>query len=322
MISVALRQHRIQLSAGLAVIGVLAVLLVWTGHQMTSYLHSTGLASCLAAHGGGCDSFSRLFENRYGGLLRDIAYLNFLPMLVGVFWGAPLVAREIETGTHRLAWTQSITRRRWLAAKLGLFVIATVAIGAGFSLLLAWWLHPFAQLQFGGGYSRMDLDSFDSQGLVPVAYSLFAFALGVAAGVVVRRTLPAMAITFAVYVPLRLWVQSLRAHFATPLQITYQAFGTSPRAGLGDWIIQSRILNGAGRTVSDQTVLSTCGVGPSTPKPDVLGCLAAHGYHQLDIYQPASRFWTFQGIESAIFLGLTVALLAVAVYWTTRRCTA
>jgi hypothetical protein len=158
--------------------------------------------------------------------------------------------------------------------------------------------------------------------VAPVAYSVFAFAVGAAAGVLVRRVLPAMAITLAVYLPLRLWVQSLRAHFDTPLQISYQAFGTSPRAGLGDWIVQSRIVDGAGRTVSDQTVLTNCGVGPKVPKHDVLGCLAAHGYHQLDAYQPASRFWAFQGIESAIFLGLAAVLLLLTFYWVTRRSTA
>jgi hypothetical protein len=322
VISVALRQHRVQLSAGLGLMVVLAALLVWTGHEMTGYLHSTGLGACLAAHGGECDSFSRLFENRYGTLLSDTAWLNLLPMLVGIFWGAPLIARELETGTYRLAWTQSITRRNWLSTKLTIFVLATAAIGGGFSLLLGWWFHPFAQLQFGGGYSRMDLDSFDFQGVVPIAYSLFAFAVGAAAGVFVRRVLPAMAITFAAYLPLRLWVQSLRAHFEAPLQLSYRALGTSPRAGLGDWVIQSRIVNGAGRTVSDQTLLSTCGVGPTAPKAGVLACIASHGYRQVDLYQPVSRFWTFQAVESAIFLGIGCALLALAFYWVTRRATA
>src|SRR5213075_1841067 len=99
------------------------------------------------------------------------------------------------------------------------------------------------------------------------------------------------------------------------------ALATSPRACLGDWVVQSRIVNGAGRTVSDQTVFSTCGVGPTTPKANVFSCLASHGYHQLDSYQPATRFWAFQGIESAIFLGLDSWLLAIAVYWVTRRST-
>ena len=322
MIAIAVRQHRVQLAAGLGLMVLLAGLLVWTGEQMTSYLHSTGLTACLATHAASCDSFSRLFENRYGGLLSYTAYLNFLPMLVGIFWGAPLVGRELETGTYRLAWTQSITRRRWLTSKIGVFVLATVAIAAGFSALLSWWFHPFAQLQFGGGYSRIDPSSFGSQGIVPIAYSLFAFALGCAAGVIARRVLPAMAVTLAVYVPLRLWVQSLRAHFAAPLQITYQALGTSPRAGLGDWVIRSHTVDRAGHSVSDQTVLSNCAIGPGTPKASVLRCLTEHGYHQLDLYQPASRFWTFQGIETAIFLGLAAALLALTFYWVTRRSTA
>jgi hypothetical protein len=321
VIAVAIRQHRTQLAAGMGLMVVLAALLVWTGNLMSSYLHSSGLAACLAAHGGGCDSFSQLFENRYGSLLSSIAWLNFLPMLVGVFWGAPLVARELETGTYRLAWTQSITRRRWLTSKLALFVVATVVIGGAFSLLLGWWFHPFARLQFQGGYSRMDLDSFDFQGIVPIAYSLFAFSVGAAAGVIVRRVLPAMALTFATYLPLRLAMQHLRAHFEAPLRVTYPAFGTSPRAGLGDWLIQSHIVDRVGRTVSDQTAILTCGSASKAHKADVSACLSAHGYRQVDIYQPASRFWAFQGIESAIFVGLAVLLLLLTFYWVTRRTT-
>jgi hypothetical protein len=321
MIAVALRQHRVQLSSGVGLMVVLGVLLLLTGEQMTGYLHSSGLSACLAAHGGSCDAFSRLFENRYGGLLRNIAYLNFLPMLVGVFWGAPLVARELETGTFKLAWTQSVTRRRWLAVKLALFVTCAAAISAAFSLLLGWWLHPFAQLQFGNGFSRMDLNSFDFQGIVPIAYSLFAFATGVAAGVIVRRVLPAMAITFAVYLPLRLWVQGVRAHFEAPLQLTYRALATSPRAGRGDWVISSDIVGRGGHSVSPQTVFSTCGIGPAAHKADVFACLAAHGYRQIDLYQPVSRFWLFQGIEFAIFAALALLLVAVTFYWVTCRTT-
>lgn len=321
MIAVALRQHRVQLSSGVALMVVLAALLVLTGEQMTSYLRSSGLSACLAAHSGGCDAFSHLFESRYGGLLRNTAYLNFLPMLVGVFWGVPLVARELETGTYKLAWTQSVTRRRWLLVKLALFLVCAAAISGAFSLLLRWWLHPFAQLQFGNGFSRMDLNSFDFQGVVPIAYSVFAFALGAAAGVIARRVLPAMAITFAIYLPLRLWVQSLRAHFAAPLQLTYRALATSPRSGLGDWVIQSRIVGPGGHSVSDQTVLATCGVGPGAQKANVFACLTAHGYRQVDLYQPVSRFWTFQAIEFAIFAGLALMLLAITYYWVTRRTT-
>jgi len=236
-----------------------------------------------------------------------------------VFWGAPLVAREMETGTCRLAWTQSISRRRWLAIKLGPFGAAAAVMAAGFSVLLGWWLHPFAQVSFGNGFARMDLNAFDVQGIAPIGYSLFAFAAGTTAGVLTRRVLPAMAITFAVFLPARLWVQSLRSHFATPLTVSYRAFGTSPRAGLGDWVVHSQIVDRLGRSVSDLTVITTCGIGLGSQKANVFTCLSAHGFHQIDRYQPASRFLAFQGIETGIFLGLAAVLLGIAVYWVTRR---
>ena len=157
--------------------------------------------------------------------------------------------------------------------------------------------------------------------MVPIGYSVFAFAAGAAAGAIVRRVLPAMAITFAIYLPLRIWLQGLWAHFEAPLQLTYRALTTSPRASLGDWVINSRIVDRAGHTVSDQTVFSSCGVGPAAHKANVFGCLAAHGYRQVDLYQPVSRFWTFQGIEFAIFAGLGLTLLAITFYWVTRRST-
>jgi len=125
----------------------------------------------------------------------------------------------------------------------------------------------------------------------------------------------------ATYLPLRPAMQHLRAHFEAPLHVTYPAFGTSPRAGLGDWLIQSHIVNRLGRTVGDQTAIPTCGPASKAQKADVFACLSAHGYRQVDIYQPASRFWAFQGIESAIFVGLAVLLLLLTFYWVTRRTT-
>ena len=230
MIRLTLRQHRTQLGAGLAGFAALALMLAWTEHEMTAYLHTNGLSGCLA-HGGGCDAISRLFENRYGKLLGNSAYLNFLPMLIGVFWGAPLVARELEQGTHRLAWTQSVSRARWLLTKLGLFVVASIVAAALFSLLLAWWfpsLRP-AQLRrrlLPHGPQRLRLPR-----VVPIAYTLYAFALGTTAGVLIRRTVPAMAVTLGGFLPVRLRLQTMRAHFMTPLRITYPASATSPRYG-------------------------------------------------------------------------------------------
>ena len=61
-----------------------------------------------------------------------------VPGIIGIFWGAPLVARELEAGTYRLAWTQSITRTRWLATKLGVVGLLSM-VAAGLLSLMATW---------------------------------------------------------------------------------------------------------------------------------------------------------------------------------------
>jgi hypothetical protein len=308
------RQHRGQLIAAAAILSILAVFLVTTERSMTSYLHTTGLGACLASQRD-CGAISQLFENRYSGLLGDAAYLNFLPLLVGLFWGAPLIARELEHGTHRLVWTQTVSRRRWLTVKLITFVSAAVIAALTLSRLLSWWFGPFAHVGFGQGFSRMDVNIFDFEGIVPIGYTLFALALGTAAGVVIRRTVPAMVITVTGFLVARFGVQALRGHFLTPLQASYPPFGQDPLVRHGDWVIQTHLVDRLGHTFPDQLILQTCpGSGPET-----LRCAIARGIHQVDLYQPVSRFWAFQEIEFAIFLALTIALIGVTLWWTIRR---
>ena len=104
MIWVAWRQHRAQLLAVAALLGVLGVILAVEYWRMTGYARAIGLDGCLRS-GGTCGDLQGLFGDRFGSTLDMIAYLNLLPLGIGVFWGAPLVARELEHGTHRLAWT-------------------------------------------------------------------------------------------------------------------------------------------------------------------------------------------------------------------------
>jgi hypothetical protein len=314
MTAVAWRQHRLQLSAGTLLLGLLAVFLFWTEHQMTSYMHTTGLSGCLAAHQS-CDAISKLVENRYGSLLTNIAYLNFFPLLLGLFWGAPLVAREVEQGTERLAWTQSVTRRRWFSTKLGLFAVAAATIGALFGLLLTWWYHPYANVSFHGGFSRMDLNVFDFEGIVPIGYSLYALALGTTAGVLIRRTLPAMAVTFAGFLPLRLWVQSLRGHFLAPLRVSYPLGAGPPSVERGAWVVHNQLTNRSGRPVTT-SLLNVC---PGSTKGSLSRCLVSHGLHYVDLYQPANRFWTLQGIEFAFYVGLALLLTGLSFWWLKHR---
>ena len=131
--------------------------------------------------------------------------IEVVPALIGLFWGAPLVARELETGTYRLAWTQ-VTRTRWMATKLGLLGLTSMAVAGVLSLMVTWWSSPLDRVRM------TPFMSFDQRDLVPIGYAAFAFVLGATVGVLIRRTLPAMATALGGFVAARLVV----AHFGRP----------------------------------------------------------------------------------------------------------
>ena len=153
----------------------------------------------------------------------------------------------------------------------------------------------------------MQPDQFSLQGAAPVAYALYAFALGVMAGAVARKTLPAMGITLAGYLAIRIPLADWRYRLIPLLRLAYPAAAASPRAGRGDWILPaSTFTDSAGHNLDGNTLQRLCGV------PDFHTCLAAHHIWRTDFYQPLSRFWPLQAAESAIYLGLAAALLAIA----------
>jgi hypothetical protein len=174
----------------------------------------------------------------------------------GLFWGAPLLAHELETGTFRLAWTQSVSRARWTLCKLGLLGLAGMALAGLCSLLVTWWSSPL-DLAVGAA----PFANFDVRGIVPIAYAAFAFALGVAAGAVIRRTLPAMGATLVAFVGARLaFAQWVRPHLMAPLTkrspLTLSTSGqTSAQIQLGthlppgSWVMSQSVVNSAGQPV-------------------------------------------------------------------------
>ena len=159
-----------------------------------------------------------------------------IPCVLGMFWGAPLAAREFETGTFRLAWTQGVTRTRWLAVKLAVVGAASMAVAGLLSLMVTWWSSPIAAAQMD---TRLDPGIFSESGIAPVGYAAFAFAFGVTAGLLSRRTLPAMAVTLAIFVAV-VWFAFpflVRPHLLPPVQATSAlniasvvATGTASRA--------------------------------------------------------------------------------------------
>jgi ABC-type transport system involved in multi-copper enzyme maturation permease subunit len=344
-------QFRSQAAVVFGGLAVVAVVLAITGPHLV-HLYDTTVATC-AAHGDCSTAASTFLQNdRALQILLD-GLVVAVPGIIGIFWGAPLVARELEAGTFRLAWTQSVTRTRWLRVKLGLVGLATVAAAGLLSLMVTWWSSPVDR-------ANVSLyTSFDQRDLVPLGYAAFAFALGVLLGVLIRRTVPALAATLVAFIATRL----LFNHFVLPKLIapthgsfalnqqTVQGFGQTnggpftlfpgnpnlPNA----WIYSTQFVDRAGHPLSSQVLMSTCpllgsgpgaggpaggGVRSAVPAPagaqEVLqNCITKLGatYHEVVAYQPASRYWPFQWYELAIYVGVALVLAGTCLWWVRRR---
>ena len=318
------RQHRQQALAAVVALLAVALFLVPTGRQMRAAFDDLGLGTCLRATpqtelvtaDTGCLPLSEEFSGRFQSLGLVSLLLLFLPALVGLFWGAPLVARELEHGTHRLVWTQGVTRLRWATVKLGLVGGGVVLVAAAYTLLVDWWIAP---LNDATGY-RFTWLFFDQQGPVLVGYALFALALGVLTGTLTGKVLPAMAVTLGGFLATRVAVALLlRPRFLPPLRRAYPVVGATPTESnplIGDWVISRGVY-------SAQGVKLTPGSGAQAlcDQTAAARCIAEYGvgaYNQ-DLFQPADRFWLFQGIETALFVALAVVLVLVAIHLIRRR---
>ncbi len=304
------RQLRGETLAVAVLLAVIAVFAVVTGIEMRGF--EGGLArlgpNAAPSCGGQGD-----FERSFGWLLSIVGWFNIFPLFLGVFIGAPLVAREVERGTHRLAWTQSITRTRWLMFKLGGVAVLAVAFGVVVAGVMTWWRQPFDIID-----SPFSTAGFDVEGVTPSVHALFALAVGVAAGTLIRRTIPAMAVTLVGFLAARLPIEFLlRPHYMAPLRMVALSNAQPP---VGAWVLDQGFIDGHGNPVFEQQVFQTCApaVGPVVQK-NVDMCIQAHGWVQAITYQPADRFWPFQFIEAGIFLALSAVLLTVTVLWIRHR---
>lgn len=330
MIWLTWRQHRRQLLYTALALLVVAAVMLPTGLAMHHTFTNSGLAACLAsvgtaqvvsANGPDCSRLSESFGNQYSSLTFIGVLFVILPVFLGIFLGAPLVAREVEHGTHRLVWTQGISRRRWALVKIGLLGGVTLVLAAAYAFGMTWWFTPL--VDNGGG--RLGLISFDVQGIAPIAYTLFAVSVGVYAGTVFKRVLPAMGSTLGAFVVIRGLIEGLaRSHYLSPVAASMPVTGIDQfNRFSGAWVYQQGIVNATGRLVQSNASMSCGNELAKAAKgvnvtPDCGGDLVSQGLGPAPFsnwmqYQPGDRFWDFQGIESGIFLGLTVLLIVLAV---------
>src|SRR6266567_117535 len=306
------RQHRAEgliLLVGLAVIGVF---LLSTGLEMANSFQQLVLSNCLGptSKGSSCDELGMAWNNQYGGFLRGAPLLLALPLLLGALVGAPLVTREVEQRTHLLIWTQSITRMRWLTVKLALVLGAGLLASGALLALLSWWNSPSVQI-YGDSFSTR---VYDTSGPVWVATALLALALGIFAGALTRRTVAAIFLTMVLFLAIRAPVEWLwRPNFETPVTITWPIDQQEPPALSNQaWRFASGYIDAQGNRSSD--LREGC-----TREMTTTQCLQANGVQANYIsYQPGDRFWTFQWIETGIYMGFSVLALFAAV-WLVRR---
>jgi hypothetical protein len=301
------RQHRVALAGVAALLGVSAMYLWLSGLQ----IHHAYSAACHPASSVSC---AINFTGRYGiaGIVVSI-FLQAIPAMIGAFVGGPLLAREMETGTFRYAWTQGFGRRRWAVGKLVTLAIAVTAAAEAFSLVFAWYNQPFFAAGYGIPFATR---VFDLHGVAFAAWTLAAFAIGALAGMLIRRIVPTIAITLAVYAGLAFATAVyLRQHYMTPLLTSKLNLPGSA------WIVSQWFTKGGryafparGSQLVNalQHYCPSAGVSPAQ-------CLTQHGYTQWMSYQPGSRFWTFQWIEAGWLLALSAVLIAVAVWLVRRR---
>jgi len=344
MIWLTWRQFRIQAIVAGAALAAVLIALVSTGPQLVSMFDNTGLATCRT----GCAATASNFINEIKGSTTELVFYGgiFLvyavPGLIGLFWGAPLVARELEAGTFRLAWNQSVTRSRWITVKVGLIGLVAVAGTGLLSLMVSWWASPIYEAAQETGQNGLSIDKiepalFGASGIAPIGYAAFAFALGVTLGALTRRTLPAMALTLVIFAAVQvLMPMTVRAHLIPPAQATapfnantaneimMTQTGSTNTMTLegnfsvaGAWILSNQTITPSGRLFTGPAA-SAC-TSPSAPASACNNWLNSLHLRQLVSYQPASRFWPLQWIETAIYLVLAAGLAWLCTWQVRRR---
>jgi hypothetical protein len=265
------------------------------------------------------------------------ALFQAIPPLIGAFVGAPVLARELETGTFRFTWTQGFGRARWTVATIAPLAVAVTVLAGAVGFLFYWCYGP----NIGGedGLSPLGAPTFDLCGVAFAAWALTAFSTGVLAGVLIRRVIPAMFAAGVAYTGLAVVTGVfLRRYYEAPLVTsnpklpTHSSYVTSQQWSLDGKPVSLSVVNQALQRIgASQFAPGQIGQDPASGQSSAPAAahgsvnpaqyLLHHGFTQLMTYQPASRFWPFQWIESGWLLALSLLLMAAAVWLVHRHAT-
>jgi hypothetical protein len=316
MIWVGWRQQRIETLIAAAILAVLAVVAIPTGIHMASVYTHEGIAACTGnVNAVTCGNLVNSFETRFNGLNLFLVWSSLVPALAALLLAAPFVL-DLDNGTYRLYWTQSITRRRWIVTKLTLSVIAAVAVAGCLIALATWSRAPLDHLN-----GRMSTNVYDIEGIVPVAYALFVLGVAVALGALWRRAVPALIVAFVIYVIGRSFMDSwLRQRLLSPVKTTWLTSASGP--DLNHALVTNQFISDKeGHQLAVSAGPCVRGSGGFFSHTSACAQPHARGAHvyMTALYQPASRFWELQGIEFGIVAGIGTLLVLIAAWWTQRR---
>jgi ABC-type transport system involved in multi-copper enzyme maturation permease subunit len=314
------RQHRPALTGAAVFLGLISVYLLIMGLQINHAY--AAVAACRPAGSGVCHQLKDSFDHGYwgggggsamqaGGAQTISSLMLVVPVVLGAFLGAPLLARELETGTFRFAWTQGCGRARWAVSKLLLLAVVVTGVTWAFTELFSYYYHPFL---VDGQVSRLLPLAFGLLGVAFAAWTLAAFALAVFFGALIRRTVPAMAATLATWTFLAIGTAvALRQHYQAPVETT----GNPPA---GAWVLGNYATGPGGQHSLNQLFQQAPASVQNSPDPNALtNWLAQQHYTQWTSYEPVSRFWHFQLIEGGWLLALSAILIAAAIWMVRHR---
>ena len=315
------RQHRPTLISVPVVLGAVAVFLWIAGLKI--HHDYAALTACHPASSNACGNLNSAFNSTDWTMANTILiFMNLAPAVIGAFAGAPVLARELETGTYRYAWTQGFGRARWTIAKLALLAVAVTAAAGAFSQVFTWFFRPFLAQE---DMTVLTGTVFDTRGIVFAAWTLVAFAIGALAGMLIRRIVPAMAATLAAYTGLALatWL-FLRQHYPLALVSSNPSIGGTGSFNVNDpWVLSTWYTGPGGKAASQSTLNQIFALFPNNGAPRVKETLAQefaqHGITQWFRYIPVSRFWPMQFVEAGWLLALSVLLIAATVWLVRRR---
>jgi len=325
-------QHRSLILGVLGLFGALAVYVVFNSDAVHAIYAQYVLHKCsapVASNIRTCIGITPRIQAFSDTLTLVNIAVQVVPVVVGMFIGAPLIAREFESGTYRFTWTQGMPRTLWLTLKIALLAFAVIVPACLLGLLAGGYNNPFNAI---GLANRWQIAQFDMTGLTLPAWTLLGLALGTFVGALVKRTVSAMAVTgaviggciVAVFWKLDYLLLSIGVRVTTisPEGLNYGALNMGAETSgtgfgryganistqpVGSWLVNGWYTGPNGGRLSSHATHQLIIRALENSKRQIVW-LAQHHYAYWVSYQPANRYWIFQSVEVAVLVGLSVVL--------------